>query len=96
MVNKMKLKSIFGYFIRILYSIDQLFNVILYPILNPLLGKGSYKFGHPDETISSVLGKNITSGHCKGCYFICRWILHPIHKEHCKKSIENDEHMGIK
>jgi len=69
-------------------------NVVLYPLLNPLLGDGSYKFGHPDETISSVLGKNITTGHCKGCYFICRYILHPLDKDHCKQALEEDEHAG--
>jgi hypothetical protein len=90
------MKSIFSYFGRILYSIDQLFNVILYPILNLFLADGSYKFGNPDETISSVLGKNIELGRCRGCYFICRFILHPIDKGHCKRAIEEDEHTEIK
>jgi len=85
--------------IRILYSFDQFVNALLYPFLNLLLGKGSYKFGHPDETLSSVMGKNIRTGHCKGCYFICK-ILNRIEfwrrDDHCERSIEEDEHIGFK
>lgn len=83
-LNKMKL-----YLWSILISIDQLVAVVLSPILN-IVFKGPYKFGDPDETLSSVFGKNIKKGKCKGCYFICR-LLHLFEKNHCKKSIEEDE-----
>lgn len=80
------------YIFSLLYSLDQFVNVLLAPLLNFLTSDNAYKFGNPDETISSVMGKNIEQGHCRGCHFICRWILHPIHKDHCVKSIEEDEH----
>lgn len=77
------------YFWNLLISIDQFANVSLSPLLNMLLSEESYKFGNPDETLSSVFGKNVRSGKCKGCYCICR-VLHLIDKNHCKKSIEED------
>lgn len=86
------------YFGRVMYSFDQFLNAALYPVLNLLLSDGSYLFGHPDETLSSVMGKNVTMGKCRGCYFICRYILHPIDKNHCTRPgvIEEDEHAGFK
>lgn len=78
------------YLWNLLISIDQFFNVFLSPFLNMFISEKSYKFGNPDETLSSVFGKNVRSGKCKGCYYICR-ILHLIDKNHCKKSIEEDE-----
>lgn len=62
------------YFLNILISVDQLVNTIF--------------GGHPDETISSRMGKRVDD--CKFCYFICR-ILHVIDPDHCKKSIEHVE-----
>lgn len=64
------------YIFNILISLDQL--------ANTLLG------GDPDETMSSRMGKRIASGNCWGCYRVCR-ILHFIDKDHCRKSIEEDE-----
>ena len=78
--------------IRVLISIDQLANVILSPILNPLLSKGSFPFGLPDETLSGTMGRNIEKGKCRACHWICTHILHPIDPNHCKKSIDHDEH----
>ena len=77
------------YIWNILVSIDQLINVVLGPLLNVLL-RPVDKFGDPDETLSSVFGKNVQRGTCKGCYIICR-ILHLIDPDHCNKSIEKDE-----
>jgi len=79
-----------NYFWRLLLSIDQFFNVLLSPLLNLLL-KPSYPFGNEDETISSVMGKNLRLGSCRACYFVCR-VLHLLDKNHCKRSIEHDEH----
>lgn len=86
------------YFGKVAYSFDQFMNVLLYPLLNLFLSDGSYLFGHPDETISSVLGKNVKMGKCRGCYLICRLFLHPIDKNHCTRKgvIEEDEHAGYK
>ena len=72
---------------NILISIDQFFNVLLSPLLNWML-KPEARFGFPDETLSSVLGKN--RERCKTCYWICR-ALHWIDPNHCEKSIELDE-----
>jgi hypothetical protein len=76
------------YFWNILISIDQLANTVLGVVLNLFLPKDAKdKFGNPDETLSSVFGKNIKEGKCKWCYYICK-ILHIFDKNHCKKSIE--------
>jgi len=49
-----------AYFLEIAISIDQLGNVIMQHFLNLIwIQKGGYKFGNRDETISSVIGKNL-------------------------------------
>ncbi len=46
--------------LKISISIDQLGNVAMQNLLNAIIiVKGGYKFGNQDETISSVLGKNV-------------------------------------
>jgi len=74
---------------NILIGLDQMANVIFSPILNWTL-KPDYKFGYPDETLSSVFGKNTRSGNCKFCYYVCR-CLHWFDEGHCAKNIEEDE-----
>jgi hypothetical protein len=72
----------------VLIGLDQLVNVfarVLNPILNP-----KHKFGSPDETLSSVMGKNVRAGSCRLCFFMCR-ILNLVDPRHCQKSIEEDE-----
>lgn len=73
------------YLWNILIWIDQGANTILWPILNPIFGGG---FGNPDETLSSRFGKNVPKN--KNAYYMCRF-LHLFDKNHCKKSIEEDE-----
>ena len=69
----------------ILIALDQLANVLLKWPLNWLFGiKG---FGHPDETISSVLGKHYQM--CKLCRAVCR-LLALVDERHCRKAIEWD------
>jgi hypothetical protein len=63
------------YIWNILISIDQLFNTIF--------------GGCPDETISSRMGKRARNGDEFG-KLICK-ILNLFDKEHCEKSIEEDE-----
>jgi len=75
-----------NWFWNILISIDQFFNVLLAPLLNLIL-RPSARFGDPDETLSSVFGKN--GEECKACYFICK-LLHLIDPQHCERSIESD------
>ena len=70
-------------------SIDQFLNTFFGPVLNHLLYP-LHRFGDPDETLSSVLGKNARDGSCRGCYWVCR-VLNRLDPEHCQKSIEADE-----
>lgn len=52
-------KAVNAYFFRIAVSIDQLGNVIGGPFFNQCaITPTGDQFGHEDETISSVLGKN--------------------------------------
>jgi hypothetical protein len=46
-----------------------------------------YKFGNPDETISSVLGKNERDNTLSKTGKALSWLLNLIDKDHCKKSI---------
>ena len=47
------------WFYRTAMSIDRFANVNAAELFNDIfIKKGGYKFGHPDETISSVIGKN--------------------------------------
>ncbi len=64
------------YLWNILISLDQL--------ANTLLG------GDPDETISSRMGKHVAKRSCPFCIFMCK-LLNLIDKNHCRKSIEEDE-----
>ncbi|ENO76579.1 hypothetical protein B447_17586 [Thauera sp. 27] len=79
-----------AYLWNLLIALDQFANVLLPPILNLILCPTVARFGHLDETISSVLGKNEESGACVGCRLICR-LLHIFDPGHCDKSIERYE-----
>ena len=92
------MKAIKNYLWRILIAIDQLVNVVAAPMLNGLMWlemtirgqslSGLWRFGMPDETLSSVFGKN--AGH----NYFCRgfaWILNTIDKGHTAKAIEDNE-----
>lgn len=76
-----------SYIWNILIWLDQGVNVLLSPLLNLLL-RPKHKFGDPDETLSSVFGKN--KADCKACFLICM-VLHLLDKKHCERSIEWDE-----
>lgn len=78
-----------NYLWRVLIWLDQGVNTVFGPLLNFTL-KPNVKFGDPDETLSSVFGKNVESGHCKGCYYICK-VLHLFDPGHCENNIERDE-----
>ena len=78
---------------RATISIDQLVNA-LFPSMLSVLFLTMYSdrlFGNPDETISSVLGKNIDDG-------TANWLGHKLCQllalfdvNHCKRAIEHDE-----
>lgn len=80
-----------SYIKRALIAVDQAANAVLGPVLNIVMKPSSdAEFGKPDETISSVMGKNVEKGSCRGCKLVCK-VLHWFDSEHCKKSIEGDE-----
>ena len=80
------------YHLNIGISYDQLGNAVGAPLFNVILRKsGGDRFGNPDETISSVLGKLKRSGHLTllGKFFAN--LLNKIEVEHVEKAIEEDE-----
>lgn len=79
------------YLFKLLVWFDNGVNVALGPLLNVLLRTN--RFGFNDETLSSVFGKEVRGGQCKFCFYVCR-VLYFLDKNHCKKSIEDDE--GLK
>ena len=78
------------YLWNVLLTIDQAANVIFAPVLNIVLRPKAARFGDPDETLSSVFGKNVRKGECTGCKLIC-WLLGKIDPNHCQMSTEEDE-----
>lgn len=74
---------------KILISLDQLANTMAGPLLNWLVHP-AYLFGFPDETLSSVFGKNVRVGRCRGCRWLCL-LLNRLERKHCEKAIEVDE-----
>lgn len=78
-----------AWFWSVLVWADQGLNTIAGPVLNWALDP-LHLFGDPDETLSSVMGKNVRDGACRGCYLVCR-LLHAFDPYHCPKSIEADE-----
>ena len=81
------------YWWRIAISLDQLGNVICckpmnYLFINP---DSKDKFGNPDETISSVLGKNQVSGNLTYHGKALVHFLSCLDDNHSVKSIEEDE-----
>ena len=79
------------YFWNVLIWFDQGVNTLAGPWLNYFVKGDGAKFGDPDETLSSVFGKNMKGKTCPVCTWICKYILHPIDRGHCEKSIEADE-----
>lgn len=68
---------------------DQHGNTYMAKLFNDILIKpGGSKFGNPDETISSVLGKNQLAGKLSFFGKLINWILNKIEPDHSIKSIE--------
>jgi len=82
-----------NYFFKIAVSLDQLGNVICMENLNAWLitNKSKYFFGSPDETISSVLGKNKRAGTLTRFGWIVDRILNKLDDNHSINAIEEDE-----
>jgi len=84
------------YGLNVFIAWDQLLNVLAAPLLNTLFKKPAYSFGYPDETISSVIGKNLRFyGKCadKSLVIVDRVLskIDPTSKAHSMDSIEDDE-----
>jgi hypothetical protein len=68
---------------------DQRANTYLSKLFNDFLIKvGGHRFGNPDETISSVLGKNQLTGTLSMLGRALNWVLNKIEEDHSIKSIE--------
>ena len=74
-----------NYLFRITKSIDQLGNVVCAELFDWMLVKKGKHFGNEDETISSVLGKNIDNLTVAGKALV--WLLNTIEKDHVQKAI---------
>lgn len=80
---------------RILMSLDQLYNVLLSPWHNLTLDPQFGLFGAEDETVSSVIGKQIKGGDKRGHWQfiekVLRLVLEADKKGHSVSAIEEDE-----
>ena len=90
-------KTLDDYLFNCAYATDQHANVFLAKLFNDVMIKtGGHKFGNPDETISSVLGKNKLMGKLSLCGKCLDYILHLLDENHSIKSIEHDENPTTK
>ena len=78
------------WFLNLAISKDQYGNVLGMYLFNDLLilKKSQHRFGHPDETISSVLGKNKRDGTLTKIGQILSNVLDFLDHNHVIKSIE--------
>jgi hypothetical protein len=81
------------WFLNLAISKDQYGNVLGMYLFNDLLilKKSKHRFGSPDETISSVLGKNKREGTLTKIGQILSNVLDFLDHNHSIKSIEEDE-----
>ena len=78
-----------GYFFSSALSLDKWGNREFRAMLNRyLITKQGYKFGNPNETISSVLGKNLGTGTLTKHGIKLVKLLDILDKNHVQKSIE--------
>jgi len=86
-VNYFCVKNKKGYFKQTALNLDKFGNREFRAFLNFSMQKNGYKFGNPNETISSALGKNERDNTLTKCGRILVKFLDIIDKNHCKKSI---------
>jgi hypothetical protein len=86
-VNYFCVKTKKGYFKQTALNLDKFGNREFRAFLNLSMQKNGYKFGNPNETISSALGKNERDKTLTKCGRILVKILDIIDENHCKKSI---------
>lgn len=85
------IKYLNNYYWNIALSLDQLGNVVMSGLFNAILINkySEHLFGNPDETISSVLGKNFVGGTLTIVGWYLNMLLNKIEKDHTIKSIED-------
>ena len=84
-------KELDNYLFKCAIADDQQANTYLAKLFNDILiQKGGHKFGNPDETISSVLGKNFLIKKLSLAGKLLNWILNLIEKDHSIKAIEHE------
>lgn len=81
------------YMMNVAISVDQLGNAEQGVLYNDIMLKRSSKdwFGFPDETLSSVFGKNKRSNTLTKFGLFWANFLNKIEKQHVEKAIEEDE-----
>jgi hypothetical protein len=80
------------YYFKLAISLDQLGNVVMSGLFNAIIIKSKdNQFGNPDETISSVLGKNLRTNTLTLLGRILNAILNRIDDNHSINAIEEDE-----
>lgn len=85
-----------NYGLQVFIAWDQLLNVLLAPVLRYIFKYPVFDFGYADETISSVIGKNILRAPeftDESVFIVNKWLtlLDPKSKNHGVDSIEDDE-----
>ena len=82
-------KALDKYLFNCAIATDQHANTYLAKLFNDIMIKpGGHKFGNPDETISSVLGKNLQKNNLSFIGKCLNFILDQIDSNHSIKSIE--------
>ena len=94
--NKIDYKYTSDVLFSIAQCIDQLGNVTFQELFNDVLIKSNgYKFGDHQETISSVLGKNLEQGSLSKPGIILNNLLNNIQANHTILSIETNVNSNI-
>jgi len=96
--KEMGWSDLHDYFENVAVSYDQTANAENGPLYNDIMiTKMSLNiFGFPDETLSSVFGKNKRSKTLTKFGSVWAWLLNKIERNHVEKSIEEDEGSHLK
>ena len=82
-------RRIGDYFLLVAVSVDQAGNTFCAELFNDvMIAPSGHPFGDPDETISSVLGKNKRDNTLTGFGRGLSWLLDALDPNHVTKSIE--------
>jgi hypothetical protein len=94
LLNGLITKSLHGvgdFCYKVTIAIDHLGNVIMQDLFNLLwIKRHGYKFGHPKETISSVLGKNLETETLKPFGKLMAKVLEYFEQGHLQNSIDRN------